>query len=160
VTHQMSVSGPVQNISFVGANTYDASGTSGTVTVPAATSTGDTLLLFESHASTSITATPPSGWTLVGSTSNSNLRSAVYEKTATASDAGSPVTVNFSSTVKGEVTVADYTATSGTPIEAELSSVAASTSTHTTPAVSGLTTGSWVVSFWTDKSTTTSSWTP
>jgi hypothetical protein len=96
----------------------------------------------------------------VGSTSNSNLRSAVYEKTATASDASSSVTVGFSAAVKAEVTVADYTNTSGSPIEAELSSVGANTSTHTTPAVSGLTSGSWVVSFWTDKSTTTSSWTP
>jgi PKD repeat protein len=160
ITHTVSPSAPAKNIGFVGASTYDNSGTSGTVTVPAAASAGDTLLLYESHASTSITAAAPTGWTLVGSTSFSNLRSAVYEKTATAADASSPVTVNFSAAVKASVTLADYTNTANSPIEAEVSSTAASTSTHTTPSVSGLSAGSWVVSFWTDKSTTTKTWTP
>jgi hypothetical protein len=160
ITQPVSPSLPAKNIGFVGSSTYDANGTSGTVTIPAATQAGDALLLFESHASTSLTASAPAGWTLVGSTSTGNLRSAVFEKTATAADASSPVTVTFSGTVKAEVMVADYTNTAGSPIETAVSSTAASTATHTTPAVSGLTAGTWVVSFWTDKSTTTSSWTP
>jgi hypothetical protein len=159
LTKSVAVSGPIQNIAFEGASKYDNTGSSGTVTIPAATASGDTLLLFESHASTTITATTPAGWTLLGSTSSNNLRSAVYEKTAVASDASSPVAVTFSASVKAEVTVADYTDTAGSPIEAALSSTAASTTSHSTLGVSGLNSGSWVVSFWTDKSTTTSSWT-
>jgi PKD repeat protein len=159
-TKSVTVSPPVKNIGFVNANNYDASGTSGSVTVPTGTSVGDTMLLFESHASTSITATPPAGWTVIGTTSSSNLRSAVYEKTATSADtAGSPVAVTFSAAVKAEVTIADYTNTAAASIESAVSSTAAGTATHVTPAVSGLSTGSWVVSFWTDKSTTTTAWT-
>jgi hypothetical protein len=161
VTHAVSPSLPNQNIGFVGADTYDNSGTKGTVTVPAATSAGDALLLFESHASTAIAASAPAGWTAVGTTSYSNVTSTVYKKTATSSDGGSSVAVNFSGTVKAEVTVAAYhNVSTSSPIEAALSSTAGTTATHTTPAVSGLTDGSWVVSFWTDKSTTTSAWTP
>jgi PKD repeat protein len=158
-TKSVTVSPPVQNIGFVGFSSYDASGTSGSVKVPAGASAGDTLLLFESHASTSITAAAPAGWTLIGSTSKSNLRSAVYEKTAVAGDANSSVAVTFSASVKAEVTLADYTNTAAAAIETALSSTATATDTHVTPAVSGLSTGSWVVSFWTDKSTTTTAWT-
>jgi hypothetical protein len=156
----VSVSSQPKNIGFVGSNTYDKLGTAGTVTVPAGTAAGDTLLLFESHASTTISATPPAGWTQVRTTSTSNLTSTVYERSATAGDAGSNVTVTFSGSVKAEVVVADYSNVAASPIESVNSSTATSTSTHTTPQLSGLTNGSWVVTFWTDKSTTTTQWSP
>jgi PKD repeat protein len=159
-TNSVTAANPPQNITFGGSSKYDGTGTSGSVTVPAATAAGDTLLLFESHASTSITAAAPAGWTQIGSTSVSNLRSAVYEKTATSTDHSTAVAVTFSGSVKAEVTVADYTNTDPAPIEEALSSTATATESHATPAASALTPGSWVVSFWTDKSTTTSLWTP
>jgi PKD repeat protein len=161
ITKDVTPSLPTQNIGFVGANTYDNSGASGSVTIPAATSSGDTLLLFESHNSTSVTATAPAGWTQVGTTTSaSNLRSAVYEKTATGADAGSSATVTFSASVKAQLTVADYKNVSTTPIEAAQSNTSGAGTSHTTPAISGLTAGTWVLSFWTDKSTTTTAWTP
>jgi hypothetical protein len=45
------------------------------------------------------------------------------------------------------------------PVELSQSAASTSTATHTAPALSGLAAGSWVVSFWTDRATTTSGWT-
>jgi PKD repeat protein len=148
-----------QAIGFDGANSVDTGGPSSAVTVPASAAAGDTLLLFDSIASTSITASPPSGWTLVGSTNRSNLTTAVYEKTASASDPGSSVSITYTGGVKASLTVAAYSNTGASPIEAAQSATSLSTTSHATPALSGLTAGTWVVTCWTDKSTTTSSWT-
>jgi hypothetical protein len=157
VVNPTSGSNPAAVIAFVGANQFDGSVTAANVAVPASASPGDALLLFESHASSTITASTPAGWTLVGTKVGSAFTSSVYEKTATAGDASSNVQVTFSALVKSSLTVADYTNTAGSPIETSASATSTGTS-HATPAVSGLTTGSWAVSYWTDKSTTTSAW--
>jgi PKD repeat protein len=161
-THQVNPTAAAANIGFVGADKFDGSAKSGTVTIPAATASGDTLLLFASEALTTQTPSAPAGWTQVGTTTTtSNLSSAVFERSATASDHGTPVTVTFgANTVKGSVMVADYSNVSATPIEAQASATATSTKNHVAPALSGLTAGTWVVSWWTDKSTTTTTWTP
>jgi hypothetical protein len=152
-------SGAANPITFGGSSTYDGKGTTASLTVPASTQTGDALLLFESYASTSATATAPAGWTLLGSTATSNLTSAVFTRTAEATDAGSTVSVTLSASVKASLTLADYAHASAT-VEAKASSTAKTTSSHTTPTVTGLSAGSLAVSFWTDKSTTTSAWSP
>jgi PKD repeat protein len=156
LTKPITVSAAGAAISFVGGATFDGNGTVAKVTVPAATNTGDTLLLFESHASTG-TSTAPAGWTLVGSTSKTNLVTNVYRKQAAAGDASSSVTVTYPATVKASLVVADYRNTAASPIETSVSSV--STTVHSTPALTGLTAGTLVVSYWTDKSTTNSAWT-
>jgi hypothetical protein len=45
------------------------------------------------------------------------------------------------------------------PVEASQSATSTGTS-HVTPPLGGLNAGSWVVSYWTDKSSTTTDWTP
>jgi hypothetical protein len=161
VTQNVTPSLPTQNISFVGSNAYDGTAVNATTTVPAAAAAGDTLLLFQSYSSATITSTPPAGWTLVNTADVGTLNSAVYEKTATAGDPGSSVSIPYSGNVKSQLTVAAYrNVSAGNPIEASASSTASSTATHTAPALSSLTAGTWVVSFWTDKSTTTTAWTP
>jgi PKD repeat protein len=156
--HDVTVSAAAQPISFGGAAQVDGSGTSQTVTVPNAAGTGDALLMFVSYASTSITTSTPSGWTLAGTTTASNLTTKVYAKTATGTDGGSTVTATFSATVKASVVVADYS-NAALPVQSAVSATAANTATHVAPALSGLAAGSWVVSYFTDKSTTTSAWT-
>jgi PKD repeat protein len=159
VTKNVTVSaGGTPQIGFVGANTFDGNVTSGSVNAPAATASGDTLLLFVSDASSTATVTVPAGYTKVGGTTGA-LSSAVYEKTATAGDAGNAVPVTFSAQVKSSLTIADYKNAAASPIEVIQSATSASTTSHPAPAVSGLTAGTWVVSYWTDKSTTTSAWT-
>jgi len=68
------------------------------------------------------------------------------------------VPVALSGSVKASLTIADYANAAASPIETSASATSTGTS-HTAPAVSGLVSGTWVVSYWTDKSSTTSLWT-
>jgi PKD repeat protein len=163
VTHQVTVSsGGPKAIAFVGSDKYDGTASSGSVKVPTAATAGDTMLLFASDASTATAPSLPAGWTQVGTTSHSNLSTAVYEKTVASGDPGSTVSVSFGSAVPGSLLLSDYSNAVGSPIEVSGSANSTGTS-HTAPPVGGLTAGSWVVSYWTDKSTPTkanpASWT-
>jgi PKD domain-containing protein/malectin (di-glucose binding ER protein) len=161
ITKSVTVSAPVQNIGFGGANTSDGASAAPTVGVPGGAAVGDTMLLFNSYASTTVTATTPAGWTQVATKTGSNLTSTVYEKTVTGGDLGTNVTVGLSASVKDSLTIADYNnVSSSSPIEVSTATTSTGTS-HAAPAVaSGLTPGTWVVNYWTDKSSTTSAWSP
>lgn len=159
ITHTVNPSAtPPPAISYSGGSAVDGTGTSLTTQLPASVQAGDQLLMFVSYASPTATVTPPSGWTLVGSknSTNNNLETDVYQRTAQASDASSNVTATFSASVKASMAVADYA--NAVSVETTASAKDASTASHTTPTVTGLTTGSLAVSYWTDKSTGTTSW--
>jgi PKD repeat protein len=166
VTHDVTVVNggppppPPGAITFVGASAADGSATSETVKVPAAAQADDQLLLFASYAvTTATTATAPAGWVSIGTpTSHNNLMTAAFGKSAQASDAGSSVKVTFSVSVKGSVTLADYTG--ATAVGPAASATDNNTTSHKSPTVTGLPTGALAVTFWADKSTTTTSWTP
>jgi hypothetical protein len=83
---------------------------------------------------------------------------AAFQKTAQPGDAGSSVKVTFSTSVKGSVTLADYT--NATAVGQAASATDTSTTSHKSPTVTGLPSGSLAVTFWADKSTTTTAWTP
>jgi PKD repeat protein len=152
-------SGAPPSITFQGVSTYDGNASTAAVGVPAVSTAGDALLLFESYASSTITASTPAGWTLVGTTKASNLTTSVYSRTAQVGDAGSNVGVTFSGQIKASLTLADY-AHAAIPVESQASAIDANTATHTSPTVTGLTTGSLVVTCWMDKATGTTAWTP
>jgi PKD repeat protein len=154
--HVTSTNAPA--VAFRAAATYDANTTSAHVTVPASVQAGDELLLFETEASATNTATAPAGWKLLGTSVKGNLSTAAYSRPATASDAGSSVTVPYSATVKASLTLAAY-ANAGDPVEASASASDASTTSHKSPSVTGLASGSYAITFWGDKATTTSAWT-
>jgi hypothetical protein len=85
----------------------------------------------------------------------------VWSKVATASDASSAVAVTLGGTVKTSLTVAAW---SGTAATAPVATVAhgidtTATASHTTPTATVTTPGSWVVSYWADKSSATTAWT-
>jgi PKD repeat protein len=160
VTHDVTVSAAASAIGFGGSDHADGVATSQTVHVPAGAGTGDALLLFESYGTPTVTTTTPSGWTLVGTATKSNLVTNVYSKVATATDHGTAVTPTFSASVHASLTLADYTH-AALPVEANGSASAASTTTHTAPGLTGLSAGSWVLSWYSDRTTTTAtaSWT-
>jgi PKD repeat protein len=149
----------VAPITFQGVSTYDGSGANPSLLVPAAAQPGDQLLLYASWASATVTATPPAGWTLLGTATKSSLSTAVYQRTAQLGDASSAVPVAFSASVKGSLTLADYASTAPS-IEAFASHSDTSTSSHTCAALTGLSNGSLALTYWTDKSTGTTAWTP
>jgi PKD repeat protein len=165
VTHDVTIANgtpppPPGNITFEGAAAVDGNASSETVKVPAAATVGDQLLLFESFVSsvTPPVAAIPTGWTVLGTPTNmSGMTTAVLARTAQAGDAGSSVKVTFAGTLKASVTLADYRGV--TSVEAQNSATdAAATTSHKSPTVNGLTTGSVALTFWADKSTTTSAW--
>jgi PKD repeat protein len=146
-------------IAFVGeARTAAVSATSWSVTVPAAVAGGDGLLLVASFNSTSIGVTGPEGWTLVGSRTAGSLLTNVYQRAAITSDAGSAVKVTGSAAAKADISLMAYRGTSvAGPVSAWAAATAGGTSasSHTTPTVTVPDNGSWVVSLWADKSSST-----
>jgi PKD repeat protein len=138
---------------------YKNGATSVSVTTPGTVAAGDTELLYVSAVNTVANAiVAPAGWTLVASQSPLPLQVAVFQKTAAATDAGSVVTASVTSASQLAVQLVDYSNVAATALVAAAATDAA-TASHTAPAVGVANGGSWVVSFWADKSSSTTAWT-
>ena len=147
-------------ISFAAAaDSHTNSGTSISVTTPQAVQAGDTELLYVTTSNATANAiSTPAGWTQVTTQNSLPLQAAVFEKTATASDAGSAVTTSVSSAGPISAQLADYANVGGSsPVTTGAAD--ANTASHTAPSVPVTAAGSWVVSFWSDKSSSTTVWT-
>ena len=107
-----------------------------------------------------VTPSQPSGltgWTQVAQQVSGPMTTTVYRRTAVAGDSGTKVTVTTSAATDIDLQMVDY---AGVALNALVLKTAADTSTanHTTPTVAVATAGSWVVSFWADRSSGTTSW--
>ena len=161
VTHDVvPTDPPASTIGFRGSATSSSNSTIQRVTEPAAVAAGDTLLLFATSNTATSVATPPTDWTLVGTRmSSTDTQTLLYSKVASAADAGSQPTIVYSATTKAVVTLLAYSGTAANPIQALASAgETVNRATHTTPAVTVPTDGSWVVSYWADKSSATTGW--
>jgi PKD repeat protein len=153
---------PVTNpIAFRATAGNQVNATSASVTVPASVQPGDGLVLVMTSNSNTVTYGDPAGWTLVGSASTTGITTRVYSKVATAADAGSAATVTVSAISKVDLRLAAYANTRTTaPISMLTKAVdTAAVASHTTPAATVTGSDSWVVSYWADKSGTTTAWT-
>ncbi len=142
------------------AHSYATATTAAKVTTPSAVAAGDTELLFVSVGNSTATSSvigPPSGWTQIGAKNPYPLQTAVFQRTATASDAGSVVTVPLSASSAAAIQLVDYTGVGSSAIGVTDASDT-STASHTAPPGPVATSGSWVVSFWADRSSTTTAW--
>ena len=137
-----------------------ANWTSGSVTVPSSVMPGDGLVLLVSVGGTGSVSTP-TGWTAEGTRLASSMRTALFSRVATAADAGPRVTVSLSQQQKMNLVVAAYSGTDPEdPIHAFASAgETTSRSGHTTPMVTATEAGTLAVSYWSDKSSGTTSWT-
>jgi hypothetical protein len=108
--------------------------------------------------SSTVTYGDPAGWTLVDSATTTGVSTRVYAKAAAADDAGSGVTVTASAVNKMDLRLAAYANAAGIAAHAQAFDTAAGTS-HTTPTVQVTGSGSWVLSYWADKSSSTTAWT-
>jgi len=153
-------------VSFVAAANNNGNRSNHSITVPAGTQAGDTLLLFFSANSTGPVYAGPAGWTEVRTDASFGGTGKLYSKTATAADLGSTVTVtsrnpdNTAYLVKSDLTIAAYHGVGNPAISA--SAIAAQTvavTTHTTPTVTAPDGTNWLVSFWSDRSSATTGWT-
>jgi PKD repeat protein len=152
---------PTAPIAFVAAAATNGNRTSHAVTVPAGVKAGDALVGFFSANTTTPKYTDPVGWTVIQSKTGDGTVVRAYRKVATATDAGSTVKVTSSAYAKSDITVVAYRSTNTTnPVAVSASKVDnAAGATHVSPAVTAVGSQSWLVSYWADESTSTTSWT-
>ena len=130
-----------------------------TIKVPAAVRSGDGMLLFVSNNNTSGITTPPAGWTQLSSATANDLVTTVFYKVAGATDGGSNVSVTFAAATKADLELSAYSGVGATLPTALSSTSLATTTDHATPASTVPANGAWVVSYWADKSVSTTTWT-
>jgi PKD repeat protein len=159
-SQQITVSPTQVNIGFRGTDGYNANTVKATVTVPASVQAGDGLLLILNVNGTGVEITPPAGWQQVA-TQSGIARSTVWQRVAQAGDAGKAVDVALSAYAKADLRLLAYSGTSTTEPVAAVGQAAdpASVTEHTTPTVNVAGGGNWVVSYWSDKSSSTTAWT-
>ncbi|HZJ04278.1 MAG TPA: PKD domain-containing protein, partial [Nocardioidaceae bacterium] len=146
------------SISFVDSATRATNTRTPEVSVPGSVQAGDTLLLTAGMGNAT-SAGAPAGWTLKGEeTSTSSLRSLVWVKTATSGDAGTSVEVVMDAIHKVTLAITAYRGVNATQVTAT-PNTDSNTNSHTTPAVT-VPAGSWLASFWADKSSNTNWSTP
>ena len=150
---------PVTNpISFRATAGNQANATSAKVTVPASVQAGDQMVLLMTTNSSTVTYGDPAGWTLVDAGSTTGVSTRIYSKTATGTDAGSVVTVTASALNKMDLRLAAY-ANAGAVSAHALAFDTTAKASHTTPTVTVSGSDSWILSYWADKSSSTTEWT-
>lgn len=160
-SQQVSPSPGAAPIAFRAGAMTNGNAATESVTVPSSVQSGDGMLLFATGAN-AVTFTAPSGWTLVDKTpaSSTGITTAVYRKVATASDAGSSVSVGFGVVVHGTVQLVAYDGTdSSNPVAQAQVNTASSTTSVTSPTATVASGGSWVVTYWAAKSSAVTAWT-
>ncbi len=161
-TFTLGATPPPTPVTFVGQVTRNSNTTASTVQVPSTVQPGDALLLFASQGSTTALTGPGAGWTQIGKVTDGEVTT-VWRKVAVAGDAGSTVRLTSGSTyVKVALTLAAYRGTDATNPVAGITGApeAGSSTSHTSPSVANATNGAWRVSYWSDKNSATTAWTP
>jgi PKD repeat protein len=162
VTQTVSVTVPVHAISYVGAShSLAGSRTTKSVAVPLTAQVGDTMVLVFTWSKGVTWTGPGAGWTQLGSTvTNVRVQSAAWVRAVAASDPGSSVTLTTPTASKAVLSLALYRGVdAANPVDAFAAVGDAGGTSHATPAVT-VAAGDWVASWWTDKSTAVTAWTP
>ncbi len=150
-------------VDYVGSAAAQASNSSPRVTVPGTAAVGDRLILALSLNNTTRAVAAPTGvtgWTQLDSVVAGDMRTVFWSKVVQAGDPGQQVTVPLDGSAKHTLTVAAYTGVD--PTQGLTFAAAADTANHANRVTPGVTVpeGAWVVSYWADKSSTTTAWTP
>ncbi len=164
VSHDVTVSDPApSSMAYVGSDHSPAGAALfKTVKVPSKASVGDMMLVFETGNSGSNPSGPSgvTGWTKLNSFASSGVESTVWEKSVAAGDPGATIRMDYSQYEKAILSVVVYSGVNASTLDAADLTHAADTSTtsHATPVIDAAA-GDWVVSYWSDKSPSTDSWT-
>jgi PKD repeat protein len=152
----------VDTISFRAGAQATWNQTTARVTIPSNVRETDGMLLFVTTNRNATVTTPPSGWTLVDSRlTGTDMETFLYSRVAVANDAGRNAAVTFSQTGKTTMNLLAY---DGTAVDNPIATFASASETvnraaHTTPGATVATAGSYVVSYWADKTSGTTGWT-
>ena len=163
VSHPVSVSSTTSPIAFRGLARFAGNTTSAALTVPSGVQPGDALVLFATLNVSTTSVSGPSGvtgWTPLTNFVTGSARTMAWTKVAVAGDNGKALALSLSAFTKVNLQLVAYDGTAATNPVATFAtrSDPTSTVTHTTPTVSVTTSGSWVLSYWADKSSLTSDW--
>lgn len=152
---------PAAQVSSVGSARHqsDSSTLNQRVTVPPTVAAGDVMVMAMTMNSVSATIADPAGWTRQGTTVGAAMTTALWTRTAGATDAGSTVTVTTSGSVKSSLLLSAYRNAVVSPAGIAMANETTSSATHATPVLTAPA-GSWLLSIWTDKTAATTSWTP
>jgi PKD repeat protein len=164
VTKSLTVSAQAvpSPVAFVASAVSAASNKNATVTVPA-TAAGQRLVMVLSVNSVTSTISDPTGvtgWTKLDSAVAGSMSTTAWTKVAAAGDVGAAVHVPISATAKYTITVAAYSGTDpgALPFARATDAIHGETARSTPDVVAPA--GGWVVSYWADKSSATTAWTP
>ncbi len=155
----------VSAVQHVGTTVAAGNNATPSVELPAGAAAGDRLVLVLSLNNLTSSAGEPTGvgaLTPLGGNVAKTLSTTVWTSTLTETDPGSTVTVPLTGgNAKYSLTAAVYSGVADDPTLAVAHGAGVTPATvRLTPVVSGIADGSWVVSYWADKSSSTTTWTP
>jgi len=147
-------------VTFRASATATANASQATLTVPSQLQTGDTMVLFASTNTGTAASLAASGWTKAGERSLTDLRTVMWTRVAQAGEAGDAVGVTVPVVSKIDLTLVAYSgATSAEPISAWASRAdSANSPEHESPGLVLPDSNSVVLTYWVDKSSSTTSW--
>lgn len=151
--------GEPSEITFIGAAAESRTSSTHSVTVPAEVRAGDTLVLVLALASVQA-VTDPAGWQQLGAVDDGSLRAVVWSRTAEAGDPGTGVAVPVGSWVKGSLTIAGYRGVDLAGLVAAGLAQTGDSAVRTTPVLAVAAPGSWAVSFWAHRDSSTTALVP
>ncbi|MFA1541191.1 PKD domain-containing protein [Actinomadura monticuli] len=161
-TQTLTVAPNQANIAFRGGVGGNANVQTAYAQIPPSVEAGDGMILMLTFNSGSASlTTPPPGWTQVDTQTVGSATSVLWKRVAQAGDAGTQVDVGLSALTKADIQLLAYDGTNTTdPIAAVAKGGDADAVTaHTSPNAQVGGTGSWAVTYWADKSSTTTAWT-
>jgi PKD repeat protein len=142
--------------------------------LPAGIQNGDTIVMAVSgHLSAdpgavldgAASPTPLPGWNEVADVTDTDTRTVVYAKTATAGDAGRQVGVQWFDATNTNVSVKTFAAmsvysgvSSVGPVQTAVETSDRNVFVHDTPGITVPDNGDWVLSYWSDKTNGTTDW--
>lgn len=155
--------GPSANtpVTFRASSTAQANAAQATITLPPEVQPGDTMVMFVSTNTGAASSAVPAGWSKVGERSLTDLRTEMWTRVAGTAEAGAKVTVDLPVQSKIDVTLVAYSgAVSAKPISTFASrSVTVNATNHQSPGLTLPDSNSVVLTYWVDKSSSTSGWT-
>ncbi|WP_230487373.1 PKD domain-containing protein [Nocardioides anomalus] len=159
---QVVVAAPsASTVSYVGGAASQGNASTLSVTTPTTVSAGDRLLMaLTLNVANRVVSDPTgvTGWTPLSTTASGSMQTRLYTKVAAAGDGGRRIGVTLDAATKYTMTVAAYSGVRNQPLAATTLAETVTRSAHTTPGVSAPA-GSWIVSYWADKSSATTGFT-
>ncbi|RKS72067.1 beta-propeller uncharacterized protein DUF5122 [Actinomadura pelletieri DSM 43383] len=161
-TQSVTVAADSTNIGYRGGAGGNANVKTAFAQIPPAVQPGDALIMVLTFNSSNATmTTPPAGWTQVDTQTAAGATSVLWKRVAQAGDAGQQVNIGLSDYTKADIRLVAYEGTNTTdPIAAVAKGAdAATTTSHTSPTATVAGSGAWALTYWSDKSSSTTAWT-